>query len=558
MWPVSERYTEVLTSSDRRWATLVDVYFGTERLTSLNVITDGKVEVDDVAVRRSLDLTMVDPTGELTPVAARDLLAPKGTEIVVSRGLWVDTDYEWVPLGVFGISDPEVSAHQNGTIIKVKGYDRVDAIRSRRFRSPVRIPGNTATHVAINAIINSRMPNITKRIQISAHTTPELLFDRLSDPWDAIQKLADSDAYSVFFDPLGSFICTLSSEQETGVIYEPGEKSLVVDATRTMSDENTYSGVVVTAEHPEETPIVYELWDNDPKSPTYAAGPFGYRPFGFSSPLIRTVAQARVAAEAILPRVTRFRQTAILTTIGYIGHEIGDIITVIDPETRMAGEWVVVGVSVPLRSGVVVLKLVERIITITSGSAAVQTTLSDSDNFDRAASSLNMGKTLRGRAWTPKKGTWGIEGTGRAYSSSAVDDDTVTIETGKGDVDIQATNPDAPAAGTWWGLVMNYIDTNNHWLLEIQPTGELTLNRRKSGANTEILRTTANTTAGQVVRVRKTGGNQFTLFRNGAQVGQTDTNQTDFDKSTQHGFRHGSRDTVKLIRWDNFSISDST
>ncbi len=557
MWPVSERYTEVLTSSDRRWATLVDVYFGTERLTSLNVITDGKVEVDDVAVRRSLDLTMVDPTGELTPVAARDLLAPKGTEIFISRGLWVDTDYEWVPLGVFGISDPEVSAHKNGTIIKLKGYDRVDAIRSRKFRSPVRIPGNTATHVAINAVVTSRIPNVTKRIQTSAHTTPELLFDRLSDPWDAIQKLADSDAYSVFFDPLGTFICTLASEQETGVIYEPGENSLVVDATRTMSDENTYSGVVVTAEHPEETPIVYELWDNDPKSPTYAAGPFGYRPFGFSSPLIRTVAQAKAAAEAILPRVTRFRQTATLTTIGYIGHEIGDIITVIDPETRMAGEWVVVGVSVPLRAGVVVLKLVERIISITSGSAAVQAVLSDSDNFDRAASFNVMGKTLQGRAWIAKKGTWGIDGTGRGYSSTSADDDTVVIETGKGDVDIQVTNPNAPATDTWWGLVVNYVDQNNYWMVEIQPNGALTLLRKKSGSNVTLLDLPANTTAGQVIRVRKTGGNQFTLFRNGTQVGQTNTEQTDFAKATQHGFRHGSRNGTKSIRWDNFSISDT-
>lgn len=362
MWPTSERFYEVLVSGQRRWATRVEVLYQGERVETLNVMVDGSVDIDEVAVRRSLDVVLVDPFGSLTPASARDLLAPKGTEMRVWRGLEVDGEYEWVPLGVFGIVEPEVEAHSSGTLIKVKGFDRVDAVRKRRFTAPYRVPVGTLTHQAIADIVTSRLPGVPTRITASGFTTPELLFDRLGDPWtDAIEKIAEADVLQAYFDPLGTFIVTPQLQQETGIVYEPGEGSLLVDSSRKMDADTTYSGVIVSAEHPDETPIVVELWDTNPKSATYADGPFGRRPYGFSSPVIRTVAQANLAAQTILPRVTKMRQTAKLTTVGHPGHEIGDVVTVIDPETRTAGRWRVRGAGVPTRIGKIRLSLEEAL-----------------------------------------------------------------------------------------------------------------------------------------------------------------------------------------------------
>jgi hypothetical protein len=359
MWPTSARYSEVLTSGSRRWATRVEVLYAGDRVASLDVVLDGSVSVNRTAVRRSLKLTLVDPTGALTPTSARDLLAPKGTELRIWRGLLVDGEYEWVPLGVFGIIDPEVTAHDGGTKIEVKGFDRADAVRLRRFTSPYRVIKGTPTHEAIAAIVTSRLPGVPTRITASGHTTPELLYDRLEDPMKAVDDIANADSVDAYFDPLGTFIVTPRLETETDVVYQPGPQSLLIASSRALLIDNTYSGVIVTGEHPDETPIIVEEWDLDPKSPTYSLGPFGRRPFGYASSVLRTEAQARLAAQTLLKRVTKMRQTAKLVTVGHPGHEIGDIITAIDPDSRTSGRWVIKGIDVPVRSGKIAMTMEE-------------------------------------------------------------------------------------------------------------------------------------------------------------------------------------------------------
>lgn len=360
MWPTSERFAEVLASGKRRWATRVEMLYAGDLVTSLDVVTDGQVTLDDVAVRRGLRLTLVDPTGMLTPSTAADLLSPKGTEARVWRGLEVDGEYEWVPLGVFGLVYPEVSAHNGGTIIELSGYDRVDAVRTRRFTAPYRVASGTLTHTAMADIITSRI-TVPTRITASGYTVPELVFDRLSDPWDAVREIGNADLLSAFFDPLGTLVITPEIETVTGVVYEPGEGSLLIDSKRGISAEHTYSGVIVNVEHPERDPIIAEAWDDDPKSVTYRLGPYGARPYGFSSPIITTQAQAQAAANTLLKRVTKMRQTATLTTVGHPGHEIGDVVEVIDPETKTKGNWRVIGATIPLRPGPITLKLEEAL-----------------------------------------------------------------------------------------------------------------------------------------------------------------------------------------------------
>lgn len=362
MYATSSRFLEVLHSQNRRWHSRVEVLSAGSVIVSLDMVLDGSVDIDDVAVRRQTKLTMLDVEGTLTPADARDLLAPRGTELRLFRGLHVDDVVEWVPLGVFGITEPEIIAAPGGTVIKLTGKDRVDAVRKRRFAEPYRVAGDTPTHQAIAGIVTSRL-EVPTRITVTGHTVPESIFDALSDPWDAVRDLANADGLMAYFDPLGTLVVAPAADVATDVTYAPGDASLLVESSRRMTDEDTYSGVIVTGEHPDETPVRYEMWDLDPKSPTYADGVFGRRPFGFSSPLINSVAKAQAAATTIFKRVTRMRQYVDLTTIGHPGHEVGDRVTVRDPASRTLGDYVVVGARVPLRAvrGPVTLSLQEAV-----------------------------------------------------------------------------------------------------------------------------------------------------------------------------------------------------
>src|SRR5918993_5579266 len=133
MWRTSDAFNEVLKEGSRRWHTRIDVLFGNEIVTSLNVLISGYIGIDNVAVRRECHFTIVDADGVLTPARATDLLTPKGTELQIYRGLEVAGVIEWVPMGVFGVVEPEVRAHSDGTVIEIKGFDRVDTIRDRQF-----------------------------------------------------------------------------------------------------------------------------------------------------------------------------------------------------------------------------------------------------------------------------------------------------------------------------------------------------------------------------------------------------------------------------------------
>lgn len=349
MWATTPAYLEALQQPSRSWRSRVDILYGGTLERALDVVVDGSVDIDNVAVRRAGRFTMVDPHGTLTPRDARDLLAPKGTEVRPWRGLVLaDGTVEWVPLGVLGIAEPKIENTNGGVAITLSCMDRVDAIRARRFVSPWHVAAGTPTHQAIADIVTSRMA-VDTRLTVTGYTTPELSYEALSDPWDAVRSLAGSDALVAAFDPLGSLSVTRDEPVPTGMEYAPGPRSLVMGTGRSISSENTYSGVVVRVEHPDQDPIYVEVWDDDPRSPTYAAGPFGRRPYGYSSPVIRTVEQATAVAHTILPRVSRMRQEARLETIGHPGHDVGDLITVVDPRTATTGNWLVIGGTVHLR-----------------------------------------------------------------------------------------------------------------------------------------------------------------------------------------------------------------
>jgi hypothetical protein len=307
--------------------------------------------MDAVAVRRELHVTLVDADGILTPASARDLLAPKGTEIRMARGLWIPSidDYEWIPLGVFGVIEPEVRSHSEGTVLTIKGFDRVDAIRRRRFSSPWTITKGTLIEQAISDIVTSRLA-VPVKITPTGRTTTEAVFPTLHDPWDAIEQLCDAGSMQAFFDPLGSLVIGPAGDVDTGITYTVGsEVAELMNVSRTIDADTTYSGVIVTATHPDQDTITSVLWDMDPASPTYVLGDYGYQPYGFSSSLITTQAQADAVAAGLLPQVSRMAQEVEIYTVGTPGHDIGDTFTVIDPRSRTNGKYTVISATIPLR-----------------------------------------------------------------------------------------------------------------------------------------------------------------------------------------------------------------
>lgn len=348
----------------------MEVLSGGQIVSTLDVVIEGSVTAENQTVRRSGSIKLVDRDGTLTPVSAKDLLAPSGTELRLFKGLYLPgvADPEMVPLGTLRISEPEITQDSSGIIIDVKGYDRARTIQRARFTAPWTITAGTTVSQAISDIIASRCTYPTNITPTTA-TTSAAVFEALSDPWDAITQLADAASYEVFFDLLGTFIARPTPAYETQTpawTYEPGELSLLLTNKRTMNDENSYSAVVVTVENPDADPIRVIVYDTDPNSATYfdpakpALSKYGLVPYGFASPLITTSAQATLAAQTVLARVSGLLEQVEVSTAGHFGHDVGDVLAVRNPDTRLAGTQIIESITQPLRSGPMTIKMRQR------------------------------------------------------------------------------------------------------------------------------------------------------------------------------------------------------
>lgn len=352
MWVTTESYQEQLLSSSRRWKTYIEVIYGNEIVTSLDVLVSGYIGMDNTAVRREAHITLVDADGVLTPAQATDLLAPKGTEIRIYRGLFIPdlNDYEYVPMGVFGIINPKTRANEAGTQIEIKAFDRLDKLRALQFEDAWPVVGGTLIHEAIAAIVADRLPGIPVRVTPSVFVTPAVVFPQLSSPWSAISDLCQSATFVFYFDQLGSAVVEPYTEVQTGVTYATGARSLLVASEQSWDNTNINTGVIVKGQNPDKTTFSVTRWDTDPNSPTYYLGPLGKRPYGYYSEFLTTTPQAQAVADNLFPKVTQMPQTVEIYTRAGPQHDVGDLITIVDPRTKINGDYVIKSGTVPVRN----------------------------------------------------------------------------------------------------------------------------------------------------------------------------------------------------------------
>jgi hypothetical protein len=352
VYPVSDAFLDQLQQPARKWKTKIEVTYANEIVTTLDVIVQGYIGLDFQAVRRELHITIVDVNGTLTPGLATDLLAPKGTEMRVYRGLYIPdlADYEYVPMGVYGIVSPATRANEAGHKVEIKGFDRLDALRARQFEAAFTIPAGTDASAGVAMIVAAQMPDVQLRVTTSGYALPETVIAQLASPYDAIKDISAAANLIFYFDPLGTAVAEPFTEQATGITYTVGPTGLLMESNQTWDNTNVASGVIVKGANPDKTTFSVTKWDVDPTSPTYSLGPFGRRPYGYYSELLTTVPQAQAVCDRLYATQVRMPHLAEIYTRGGPQHDIGDLITVVDPRTKLNGDYVIKSGTMPLAS----------------------------------------------------------------------------------------------------------------------------------------------------------------------------------------------------------------
>jgi hypothetical protein len=285
-----------------------EVWNQDQRLTTLD-IADGNVDVSiGSAIRRSCSATLVTSreSDNLVPDSDFDFLTPFGNELRLYRGVqFEDGTTEYVPLGVFLITDVNINDTNAGVNITIRGEDRGLRISRNKWTEPYQMVSGSLES-SITALLQDRYVDVVTNFPSTNVTIQQVILgtETSNDPWKDAVEICELAGFDLFFDVNG--IATMrqfpSIDGSPVVeVFSEDEGTTILSLSRDISTRSTYNGVVYTIEGSEvATPIRVEVWDEDPASPTYRYGVFGEAPTFVTTSLLATQTEAIQAASYLL------------------------------------------------------------------------------------------------------------------------------------------------------------------------------------------------------------------------------------------------------------------
>lgn len=342
MRPASDEFAAALTGG-QSFVTTAEVLEGGQVAATLNVVAGNVSEDEGRAIRRQAQVTLEDPTGDLVPGTAGDLLHPaSGREIRLRRGLVIAGEPELIDQGVFRISRPKVHDAGDSLRITLGLYDRAKQVQRTRWTEPFPIGAGGYADDVLQAILEDRAPWLpTASLAPTDRTVPAVTLGAAADndPWKDAQQIATAAGLELFMDATGVPTARPVPDVGTSPVvasYHDGAGGTIKAVDRDMDEELTYNGVVLRAEGSEVTPFRVEVWDDDPASPTYYLGAYGKVPYFFASPLVTTQAMGLEAVAAVFRRVHGVGHQVRWTAVPDPRLEAGDVVELTRERSRLA------------------------------------------------------------------------------------------------------------------------------------------------------------------------------------------------------------------------------
>jgi hypothetical protein len=244
---------------------------------STNLITDGNVRMDDVALQTSMDITVTDPDTELIPSDNRtdNLLEAGYTQMRAYRGIVIAGATHWVPFPTTVVDDLRIDDSGAGLQMVVSCVDQAVKISRDRFRGTYWIPDGTVADVAILDLLRSRMPGVQFVYEGEPNwTLNNRIYQPGDDPWETAFNIAHSIGCELYFteDLTPTVKCTpipLQADSPVDSFFEGDEANLLyVNKIRNMS--GVVNRCVVLSEASKQN-VVYRgiAEDLNPASLTY-------------------------------------------------------------------------------------------------------------------------------------------------------------------------------------------------------------------------------------------------------------------------------------------------
>jgi hypothetical protein len=343
---VSERFAEAVKTSHKA-ISVIQVLEAGEVIAELDTFTDGGVTLDATAgVRGTLDLVVVEDGTGVLPTTPDDLLAPYGHELRPWRGILFDDVAELVSLGIYRIEEVEIEDTGDMLTGRITGMDRAQKVAEAIFEEAYIVASGALATDVLQDVLLAVDPTFTFDFAETSITLPWLVAEVGDDRWQFCQDIALAIGAEIYFDDAG--VCVLrpipSVQGDAVDAYNEGE--VLLSASRTFGRDRTFNRVIVTADSSSQIRGV--ATDDNENSPTYYYGPFGKKPYTYSSQFITTQAQSDDAASGILQTFLGLQQHVTFASVVDPRRRPSDVVGVQRARAGIASTYVLDSVDLPI------------------------------------------------------------------------------------------------------------------------------------------------------------------------------------------------------------------
>jgi hypothetical protein len=355
MYPTSGAFKSAIVA-DHTVISKAEVWSTERKLTNLDIDT-GKVTVTSSNTSRrtcEIHLSTGRDSNNLVPDTGFDFLAPFGNQLRLYRGVeFTDGSQEYVPLGVFVITDVKISDTNDGVSVTVSGEDKSLIVSRNKWTSTYQMVSGTL-EASLLALLQNRYPDIETNFPTTNVTVNQVILgaDSNVDPWKDAVHIAELVGYDLYFDVNG--VCVMKQfptlDASTVVAtYEEGNGTTITSLDRTISTKETYNGVIYTVEGSTvSTPIRVEVWDEDTSSPTYRYGVFGSVPTFINTNLIGTSAEAIKAATLLLNNYIGAQEQITFSSVVDPSLDVNDVVYVHSNGAKVDRTVIIDQLEIPL------------------------------------------------------------------------------------------------------------------------------------------------------------------------------------------------------------------
>ncbi len=388
MLPISAKFAAALAAGTLQWLTQVTVWGQATPGDAASYqqllpapgetisILSGSTSVDTTQpVWGTLQATLGDPGGWLTPRTLFDPLTPFGNELRVQQGIqYADGTQELIPVGVYPLTvvNPVWTGAQY--TIQVQGSDRASNVGLRMLKSPFNIATGQSLGQVVESLIGSLMPNNAQlNINPAAYsvTMEATTFYQGDNPWTDAQTAAVNAGFILYFDAYGNAQLQPTPNfpgQSPAWSFGVGQGTLLRQASRVLSQSGpngpiandylmVYEGTSTT--YTANPPVQAEVSETNPASPFDTGGRYGDVPFFDYTSVLQGTSAATAAAQQMLTLGEGEADTLTLSTLPNPALQPYDVVTVDVPQMYIDGPYYVQALTTPFGPGTQSLTVVE-------------------------------------------------------------------------------------------------------------------------------------------------------------------------------------------------------